>query len=48
VIETEHPREAPLDSGGQAHTRADHFSLVYWKAYVELMALAAAMPARAS
>jgi phenylpropionate dioxygenase-like ring-hydroxylating dioxygenase large terminal subunit len=40
VIETQRPHEAPLDGGEQAHTRADHFSLVYRKAYVELMALA--------
>jgi hypothetical protein len=42
VIETQRPREAPLDAGGQLHTRSDHFSLVYRKAYVELMALASA------
>jgi phenylpropionate dioxygenase-like ring-hydroxylating dioxygenase large terminal subunit len=47
VIETQRPREAPLDSGGQAHTRADHFSLVYRKAYVVLMAEATATPVRA-
>ncbi len=44
VIETQRPREAPLDSGEQAHTRADHFSLVYRKIYVELMGLASAAP----
>ncbi|HEV8308648.1 MAG TPA: aromatic ring-hydroxylating dioxygenase subunit alpha [Methylomirabilota bacterium] len=48
VIETQRPREAPLDGGEQAHTRADQFSLVYRKAYVELMALASATPARAT
>jgi phenylpropionate dioxygenase-like ring-hydroxylating dioxygenase large terminal subunit len=40
IIETQTPREAPLDAGRQAHTRADHFSLVYRKTYVELMSLA--------
>ena len=35
-------REAPLDAGQQMHTRADHFSLVYRKTYVELMTLAQA------
>ncbi len=40
IIESQKPREAPLDAGRQAHTRADHFSLVYRKTYVELMALA--------
>jgi len=38
VIETQWPREAPLDAGEQAHTRADHFSLVYRRAYLDLVA----------
>jgi hypothetical protein len=42
VIESQRPREAPLDGGDQAHTRADQFSLVYRKAYVDLLALASA------
>jgi phenylpropionate dioxygenase-like ring-hydroxylating dioxygenase large terminal subunit len=46
VIETQRPREAPLDAGRQLHTRADHFSLVYRKAYVELMALVPAASVR--
>ncbi|PYM62627.1 MAG: hypothetical protein DMD79_10490 [Candidatus Rokuibacteriota bacterium] len=40
VIEAQKPREAPLDAGRQAHTRADHFSLVYRRTYVELMSVA--------
>jgi phenylpropionate dioxygenase-like ring-hydroxylating dioxygenase large terminal subunit len=40
IIESQKPREAPLDTGRQAHTRADHFSLVYRKTYTELMSLA--------
>ena len=39
IIESQKPREAPLDAGQQAHTRADHFSLVYRKTYIELMSL---------
>jgi phenylpropionate dioxygenase-like ring-hydroxylating dioxygenase large terminal subunit len=37
VMESQQPREAPLDVGQQAHTRADQFSLVYRRTYVELM-----------
>jgi phenylpropionate dioxygenase-like ring-hydroxylating dioxygenase large terminal subunit len=40
VMESQKPREAPLDIGEQVHTRADHFSLVYRRTYAELMALA--------
>jgi phenylpropionate dioxygenase-like ring-hydroxylating dioxygenase large terminal subunit len=39
IIESQRPREAPLDVGQQAHTRADQFSLVYRKTFVELMSL---------
>jgi phenylpropionate dioxygenase-like ring-hydroxylating dioxygenase large terminal subunit len=37
IIETQWPREAPLDAAEQAHTRADQFSLVYRKAFSELI-----------
>jgi phenylpropionate dioxygenase-like ring-hydroxylating dioxygenase large terminal subunit len=39
IIESQTPREAPLDAGQQAHTRADQFSLAYRKTYVELMSM---------
>ena len=39
IIESQTPPEAPLDAGDQAHTRADQFSLVYRKTYLELMSL---------
>jgi hypothetical protein len=44
IIESQKPREAPLDAGRPVHTRADHFSLVYRKTYVEFMARAQSGP----
>jgi phenylpropionate dioxygenase-like ring-hydroxylating dioxygenase large terminal subunit len=37
VVESQRPREAPLDVESQAHTRADRFSLAYRQLYRELM-----------
>jgi phenylpropionate dioxygenase-like ring-hydroxylating dioxygenase large terminal subunit len=37
VLEKLHPAEAPLDLHGQAHTRADKFSIEYRRAYAGLL-----------
>lgn len=37
IVRNQYPREAPLDGGGQAHTRADRFSLAYRRAYADLL-----------
>lgn len=41
VVESQRPREAPLDVGAQAQTRADRFSIVYRQTYAELVVAAA-------
>lgn len=38
IMANMHPREAPLDSHSQAHTRADKFGLEYRRAYTDLVA----------
>jgi phenylpropionate dioxygenase-like ring-hydroxylating dioxygenase large terminal subunit len=38
IVENQMPREAPLDERSQAHTRADKFSIVYRRAYRDLLA----------
>lgn len=42
ILENQMPREAPLDEKSQAHTRADKFSIVYRRAYRDLLAAFAA------
>jgi phenylpropionate dioxygenase-like ring-hydroxylating dioxygenase large terminal subunit len=37
IVESQRPREAPLDVRLQAHTRADRFSVVYRRTYADLM-----------
>jgi Vanillate O-demethylase oxygenase C-terminal domain len=40
IVEKQVPREAPLDGAMQVHSRADKYSLVFRRAYKELMAKA--------
>jgi phenylpropionate dioxygenase-like ring-hydroxylating dioxygenase large terminal subunit len=41
IVENCNPREQPLDTKGQAHTRADAFSIAYRRLYRELVGSAA-------
>jgi phenylpropionate dioxygenase-like ring-hydroxylating dioxygenase large terminal subunit len=37
IVETLDPKEAPMDLEGQAHVRADRYSVAYRKLYRELL-----------